>query len=197
MTRVDWDGEYVAGNTPWDLGAPVPLLTAALTDGTLGDPGAALVPGGGRGHDAAALAAAGWTTTIVDISPTAAAYAAEHYPTVHYVVADALDPAVVLDRLGGQVDLLWDHTFMCALPPEPRPLLGDLARAVVRPGGLVASAVFPLERDPREGGPPWSYRPEDMDAALGGGFERILTGEPVHLSRVFPWHHRLAVWRRR
>lgn len=196
MSTVDWDSRYVAGDTPWDLAGPLPLLSAALTDGTLGDPGTVLAPGAGRGHDAAALAAAGWAVTVVDISPTAAAYAAEHYPQVSYVVGDALDPELVLGRLGRQVDLLWDHTFFCALPPEIRPEVGDVARAVVRPGGLLASGVFPIERDPGEGGPPWAYRVEDMDAVLDG-FERILTGEPVHVSREFPWRHQLAVWRRR
>lgn len=162
----------------------------------LGEPGTALAPGAGRGHDAAALAAAGWETTVVDISATAAAYAAERYPAVRYVVGDALDPDFVLAQIGGQVDLLWDHTFFCALPPDLRGRVGDLASEVVRPGGLLASGVFPLDRDPAEDGPPWAYRPEDMDAVLDG-FERVQTGEPTQLSRTLPWRHQLAVWRRR
>jgi methyl halide transferase len=193
--EIDWESWYVAEQTPWDLGAPLPLLVDALDDGVLGTPGTVVVPGGGRGHDAAALAAAGWHTTVVDLAPTAAAYAAAHYPELRYVVGDALDPAFVLARLGGPVDLLWDHTFFCALPPELRPRVGALAAAVVKPGGLVASGVFPLGRDPGKEGPPWGYAPEHLEALLPG-FERVLTGEPAHLNPSFTWQHQLVVWRR-
>lgn len=195
MSEVDWDAWYVAGFTPWDLGGPLPLLTDALATGLLGKTGSAFAPGAGRGHDAAALAAAGWATTVVDLSPTAVGYATEHYPAVRFVLGDALDPDFVLAQTGGQVDLLWDHTFFCALPPALRPQVGVLAAALVRPGGLLASGVFPIDRPPAEGGPPWSYRPEDMDAVLDG-FERVHTGEPVHLNPDFTFRHRLAIWRR-
>jgi methyl halide transferase len=193
---TDWDALYVAGDMPWDLGAPLPLLTDAITRGLLGAPGTAFVPGGGRGHDAGALADAGWTTTVVDLSPTAVDYGAARYPGASFVLGDALDPAYVLARTGGQVDLLWDHTFFCALPPTLRPQVGLLAAALVRPGGLLASGVFPIGRSRDEQGPPWAYVPEDMDAVLDG-FDRVHTGEPVHVNPHFGDHHRLAIWRRR
>ena len=192
---IDWDSRYVAGTTGWDLGGPVPLLTDALAAGLLGAPGAALAPGAGRGHDAAALAEAGWDVTVVDLSPTAAAYAGEHYPDVSYVIGDALDAGLVRDRVS-EVDLLWDHTFLCALPPGMRPRVGDLARRLVRPGGLLASGVFPLDRDDGEG-PPYRYLPEDMSAVLGDGFEQIHLGPVVQISPRLPWGHRLGIWRRR
>lgn len=191
---VDWEQWYVQDDTPWDIGAPLPLLVEALADGSFGAPGVALVPGGGRGHDASALAAAGWHTTVVDISPTAAAFATAHYPTVHYVVGDALDAGVALEDVG-RVDLLWDHTFFCALPLDLRPRIGALAEAVVKPGGLVASGVFPLDRPQAEGGPPWSYQPEDLDSLLPS-FELVHLGEPRSIFTALPYQHRLALWRR-
>jgi hypothetical protein len=95
----------------------------------------------------------------------------------------------------GPVDLVWDHTFLCALPLGLRPAVGELARRVVRPGGLVASGVFPVDRPRGEEGPPWPYRVEDMDEALGPPFVRVHTGEPVHVSSTLAWLHQLAVWR--
>lgn len=154
----------------------------------------ALVPGGGRGHDASALAAAGWRTSVVDLSPTAAAYAAEHYPTIRYILGDALDSTLVLDRVG-PVDLLWDHTFFCAVPLELRPAVGSLAEAVVRPGGLVASGVFPLDRPRGEEGPPWAFEPDDLGDLLPS-FELVHLGEPVSIFTDLPFQHRLALWRR-
>lgn len=196
MAEVDWDRAYVDGDTPWDQGAPLGLLLDALASGLLGDPGVALVPGGGRGHDAAALAAAGWRATVVDVSPAAGAFSEAHYPEVRYVVGDALDPGAVRAAVGGTVDLLWDHTFLCALPPELRPAVGDVAREVVRPGGLVASGVFPVDRPRGEDGPPWAYRVEDMDEVLGDHFGRVHTGPPTRALPGFAWQHQLAVWRR-
>ncbi|WGL53257.1 methyltransferase domain-containing protein [Nocardioides sp. BP30] len=195
MSDVDWDAWYVAGFTPWDLGGPLPLLSDALATGLLGEPGTVFAPGAGRGHDAGALAAAGWDTTVVDISATAVDYATEHYPDVRVVLGDALDPAFVLAQTGGPVDLWWDHTFFCALPPQVRPRLAAVAAAVVRPGGLLASGVFPIDKPREEEGPPWSYAPEDLESLLEG-FERVHTGEPVHLNPSFSYHHRLVIWRR-
>ena len=79
---------------------------------------------------------------------------------------------------------------------------GEVATALARPGGILASGAFPIDRPRGEAGPPWPYPPEDMDAvleaALPGGFERVHTGQPVHLTdAVFPWLHQLVIWRRR
>lgn len=193
---IDWDARYVAGTTGWDLGGPVPLLTDALSAGLLPASGRAFVPGAGRGYDAGALAEAGWAVIACDLSPTAATYAAVHFPNVDYVVADALDAEQALARTGGPVDLLWDHTFFCAIPPAMRPQVGDLARGLVRPGGLLASGIFPVGRADADG-PPYAYAPEDLDAVLGDGFERFHLGPVVQISPRLPWGHRLGIWRRR
>lgn len=190
---VDWDAAYAQETTPWDLGGVTPLLTDALAERRLGEPGRALVPGAGRAYDAGALAAAGWKVTAVDLSVTAAAYATARYPDLDYVIGDALDADMVLDRVGGPVDLLWDHTFFCALPPAMRPRVGALATSLIAPGSLLASGVFPLDR-PDADGPPYRYVPEDMDAVLDG-FEQIHLGPPTD-SMVPGWHRRLAIWRR-
>lgn len=191
---VDWDAAYAAGTTPWDLGEPVPLLVEALAGGLLGCPGSALVPGCGRGYDAGALAEAGWRAVGVDLAPHALDEATVAYPAATFVLGDALDPQVALERTGGQVDLVWDHTFFCALPLRLRQRFGGLVRAVLKPGGLLASAVFPLDR-PDDAGPPYRYLPEHMEEVIGDGFERIHLSPPV-ASMVPQWHRRLTIWRR-
>jgi len=195
MTTVpeSWDDHYRNLETPWDLGGPQPLLIEALT-GPLAGGGTALVPGCGRGYDAEALAGAGWSTLGIDLSPHALEFANAHHPTARFVEGDALDAALVLEQLGGPVDLVWDHTFFCALSPILRPAFGDLCRAVVRPGGLVASAVFPIGRDLADGGPPYGMVVEDLDEALEG-FSRVSLGPEVHLDRR-PWAYRLGLWHR-
>jgi len=197
MTTVpeSWDDHYRNLETPWDLGGPHPRLLEAL-DGPLAPPagGTALVPGCGRGYDAEALALAGWTTLGVDLAPHALEFAALNHPTARFAEGNALDPLWVLEQLDGQVDLLWDHTFFCALSPVLRPAFGDLCRTVVRPGGRVASAVFPIGREAADGGPPYGMRPEDLDEVLEG-FDRVSLG-PVLQMEGRPWPHRLGLWAR-
>lgn len=131
---------------------------------------------------------------MVDLSPTAAAYARQHYPTLRYLVGDALDAGFVMDAVGA-VDLLWDHTFFCAVPLELRPRIGALAEAVVKPGGLVASGIFPVGRPRGEEGPPWAYEPADLDELLPS-FELVHLSEPRTIFTQLPFPHRLGLWRR-
>lgn len=136
----DWSIHYRNGVTPWDLGEAHPELVRRLS--SLGTPGTAIVPGAGRGHDAAALAAAGWRVTAIDYAPEVAALleaAVGHEGRV--VTGDAFDFAPPQP-----VDLLFDHTFFCTLPPEARAGFGVWAREAVKPGGRLASVVFPIDR---------------------------------------------------
>lgn len=189
-----WNSAYVSGETRWDLGAANPVLTEALThEPLLATPGRAFVPGGGRGHDAHALSEAGWDVVEIDVSAQAIDYLTAHYPAVKGIAGDALDPDFALAQLGEPVDLLWDHTFFCALSPAARPRVGELARAVVKPGGLVASCVFPIGRLDA-GGPPYRYQVEDMTAVLDG-FELVSQGPEV-VRPGWDWLQRLGIWRR-
>jgi SAM-dependent methyltransferase len=122
------------------------------------------------GHDAAALAQVGWEVTAVD-------YASELEPLVRgrfgllgcrFISGDAL--TFEDDEL---YDLLFDHTFFCAVHPEDRTAFGDLARRLVRPGGRVFSIVFPAGKQLGAGGPPWGMLTEDLAAALGAEFQVI------------------------
>jgi len=123
---VDWDAAYAQETTPWDLGGVTPLLTDALAERRLGEPGRALVPGAGRAYDAGALAAAGWKVTAVDLSVTAAAYATARYPDLDYVVGDALDSDLVLARVGGPVDLsVTAAAYATARYPDLDYVIGD------------------------------------------------------------------------
>ena len=150
---LDWAGRYRAGQTPWDLGAAHPELTRRLQDGSLAPPasgGRALVPGAGRGHDALALARRGWTVVALDLVET---------------LAD--DLAGPLSRSGGRFvagdalefedepfDLIWDHTFFCAIEPADRARWGQRAGELLRPGAAYAALVFPFGKPAAEGGPP-------------------------------------------
>jgi SAM-dependent methyltransferase len=65
-----WQARYDTADTPWDLGEPAPALLEWLKMNP-GQGRRALVPGCGRGHDALALAQAGWGVVAVDFAASA------------------------------------------------------------------------------------------------------------------------------
>ncbi len=164
---TDWSARYAAADTPWDNGAPHPELSLRLQDGRLAPPhdGArVLVPGAGRGHDAIALARRGWDVTAVDI---VGALEAEVAPPLaklgsRFMVADVLG----MDHPHAY-DLVWDHTFFCAIHPEQRAEWGAQAGRLLKPGGHYAALVFPVGRPAEAGGPPFGMDCEALRSALG------------------------------
>ena len=176
-----WNSLYEAGTTPWDLGQPHPELVRRLeiepSLGT-GSVGRALVPGAGSGQDAGALARAGWTIAAVDLAPAVE-------PKLRASVEPYGGTATIGDALaleeGEPFDLVFDHTFFCAIDPDLRPEFGTLCRRMLAPGGAVISIVFPIGI--RTGGPPWSFDVEMLGEALGDGFEVEEVSEPFTTKR--------------
>ena len=164
-----WAHFWRQGVTPWDLGCPHPELENRLP--ALGQPGRAFVPGCGRGHDALLLAVSGWEVTALDFCAEAAHGLNAALATFDgcFMAADALK----FDAEEG-FDLWWDHTFLCALPPERRSDWGRRAATLIRPGGLLAALIFPRGKDLSEGGPPFGLEPTDLSQALASNFECLV-----------------------
>lgn len=190
-----WSARYELGSIPWDLGRAHPDLEKRLAaDASLGleAVGAAYVPGAGTGHDAAAFAAAGWKTTAIDIAPGVERLLDGRLDTANAssVIGDAL--SFVPDRT---FDLVFDHTFFCALDPFKRPQFGEMADRVLTAGGSVVSIVYPLGKPAERGGPPWGFDVSDLQQALGSGFGLAETG-PEDRVPGRGWPHRWARWER-
>lgn len=193
-----WAARYATGDTPWDQGRPHPELVAWVASLGSGDRGRALVPGCGRGHDAVFLAESGFDVTAVDfaegltdtLGPALAALGSR------YVEADAL----AFDE--GGFDLVFEHTFFCAIPPERRGDWGALVRRALRPGGRLAVLVFPADKPRSEGGPPHRTTLEDLSQALGlstgpGGGFRVVEERPVATPiATRAWAERWALFER-
>lgn len=157
----------------------------------LGPPGKAVVPGAGTGHDARALAQAGWQVTAIEFVPALAEPLRDAVGAGgQVVIAEALGWTPASD-----VDLLFDHTFFCALPSRRRPEFGRWAAAVLKPGGRVASCVYPIGRPEAAGGPPFGMTTADLADALGSGFE-LLVDEPASHPRGRSWATRWAEFAR-
>ena len=190
-----WNARYELGSIPWDLGRPHPELAERLSDDpTLGTGavGAAFVPGAGTGHDAAALASAGWRVTAMDIAPAVEASLARRLSgfDARVVIGDALS----LDP-NEPFDLVFDHTFFCALDPDRRGDFGEMVDRVTADRADLVSVVFPLHKAHDAGGPPWGFAASDVAAALPSGFRQVELAPEARVPGRH-WPHRWARWRR-
>ena len=186
---TDWEGRWRAGNTPWDLGGPAPILAEVLQ--RLGDRALrVVVPGAGRAHDAVAFAAAGHAVTAVDISPTALAEAGRQAQALGQALelrqADWLEPK---NFAAGAFDAVWEQTCYCAIPPARR---GDYARTVahVLPAGGRYIGLF--WQHGREGGPPFHVAPDEVQADISPWFD-IDSLEPLR-DEVTPRGNEFLIW---
>ena len=188
---MDWAARYRDRNTPWDLGVAHPEFEHRL--GSLAPGTRLFVPGCGRGHDALYFARQGCEVIAVDVVPDLAdvvrAELEEHGG--RFEVTDAL-----AYRTDEPFDALLEHTFFCAIDPSERARWGELADSVLGPNGRVCALAFPMDRPAELGGPPWGYRPADMESALAGRF-RLTIDEPVQ-RRISSrqWEERWTVFER-
>lgn len=198
---MTWESAWAEGRTGWDAGAPAPALVRLLETGSL-PPGRALVPGCGSGYDVFALARAGYDAHGLDIAPTAARrfeQARGGLPGAQIHTDDFFTPAQDL----GRFDVLWDYTFLCAIPPGLRPAWAARHAALLANGGVLATLLFPVVQDDptpttdEDPGPPYRLHPGWVTELLGEhGLERVSleTVEKSHPGRQGLEH--LALWRR-
>ena len=130
----------------------------------------ALVPGCGRGYDVFLLAALGYDAYGLDTSELAvegARQLADHpdrdskYPPVKdgrgeakFFQADFFKDDFLTQTKGGGFDLIYDYTFLCALPPALRPRWAKRMSELLAPAGHLVCLEFPLQKEPKAGGPP-------------------------------------------
>lgn len=164
-----WSIRYAMSQTPWDLGEPHAELLARLDDdpglGT-GSPGRALVPGCGSGHDAEALADAGWHVTALDFAASARKLVETKLgDRGEFVLADLFE-----FQPSERFDLVLDHTCFCAIDPARRSDYGRAAAGWLKPHGRFVSIVFPKGKPVEHGGPPHAMATDDLRVALGPAF---------------------------
>jgi SAM-dependent methyltransferase len=187
ITGEQWSACYAAGLTPWDLGRAHPELIERLAD--IRGPGRAFVPGCGRGHDALAIAKAGWTVIALDY---AAGLREELSARMERVGGDAII-GDAFTYTGGPFDLVFDHTFFCAIDPSRRSEFGSLLDRVTVPGSRLASVVFPIGRSHDEPSPPWGVTTEDLTASLSASWS-LQVDEPAVNPPGRRWEARWAEW---
>lgn len=183
-----WNTRFAAGKMPWDChGIPDRLKTYLSKT----QPGRALIPGCGSAYEVAAFHAVGWSVAAIDFSPVAVERA-KHL----------LGPLGELVLLGDffkhplnetNVDVVYERTFLCALPPCMWKDYTSRMRELIRPGGkLVGFFLYGDEPEP----PPYPLTTTQAAELFARDF--ILTqDEPVTDSLpVFAGKERWQEWTR-
>lgn len=139
------------------------------------------MPGCGRGYDVLLFASYGFNAVGLDISPTATEEAKktqadqdleQKYPVKHvkegrgearFITADFFMDNFLSETHGSsesdrKFDLIYDYTFLCALPPALRPKWATRMSTLLSPTGRLICMEYPLGKDPKTGGPPHGNR---------------------------------------
>lgn len=176
----DWNARYATDDDRWTLPGAPPVLERLIQSYQI--PGdrkrhRVLVPGAGRGHDAFAWAQAGHEVVALDFAPLAVAAMRERVREQGVFIdvreADVTAPPV---ELRGHIDLVWEQTCLCALPPaQRRPYLEAMATILrpsgLRPGGSMIALLWHHDAPhANEGGPPYDMPPVLVEQLVAGLF---------------------------
>ena len=188
-----WETRYRADATPWDAGGvPQRLATFLATENSHRKK--VLVPGCGSGYEIAAFAKAGHAVTAIDFSEAAVARTRQVLGALagHVILGDFF--AAQLPTAG--FDLIYERTFLCALPRRLWPDYARRTASLLRPGGCLAGFFF---FDTNESGPPFGLKTGELEALLTPHFVRI-ADEPIAPEEsvsVLAGKERWQVWQRR
>lgn len=193
-----WDERFAAGFTPWDAGAPAPVLLRWLAALGPGQGRRVLVPGCGSGHEVAALDAAGFAVTAIDYSAQAVAQARRVLGEA--LASRYLHHADFFEReagwAAGGFDLIFERALLAALPPQH---WRDWAARVadLLPAGGVLAGLFVIDpavaaQSPRRG-PPFAAALPELHELLDRHFA-LQEAQPVPAAESLPVFAGKEVW---
>lgn len=196
-----WDQRYRGGSDGWELGRAAPPLEQFLrTDPRAPKPPASvLLPGCGRGHEAALLAELGFAALGLDFSGEALAEARRLHGAdragLRWLQADLLDGAALEAAGVGAASLggVLEHTCFCAIDPADRDAYLEQVHRLLVPGGWLL-ALFWCHSRP--GGPPWGSDPAALEAQLRRHGFAAEVWEPARGSVQARDDEWLGLWRR-
>ncbi|MFK8004150.1 MAG: methyltransferase [Polyangiales bacterium] len=201
---MTWENAWSEGRTPWDGGKSAPELGVALKEELFGPSERngrrtrVLVTGCGSGWDAFAFADAGFDVVGLDIAPSAGERFAELRAQRSFAQAPRVAIADFLTWSPAcPFDVIWDYTFLCALPLAWRHRWATRMDELLAPDGTLATLIFPMVT-PAEGyeGPPWPLHPEHLQELLVPRFEStyLAPARASHPKRE--GKESLGLWRR-
>lgn len=169
---MDWSACYQTGETPWEKGEPHPALPSFLSthQHLFANRPRIFHPGCGFGRDVALLAELAESVTALDIAEEAISMAKTLHSAknIHWELGDLFTWSEC-----ESYDLVWEHTFISAIPPSSRSDYARIVHQVLKPGGIFCGIFFlNPDHDPDEG-PPFHISREQLHAMFDFGFELL------------------------
>ncbi|KAI8137186.1 S-adenosyl-L-methionine-dependent methyltransferase [Fennellomyces sp. T-0311] len=154
--KIDWCKKWDDGTIPWDKGQSSPALVKLLNEHSelLPTKGIGLVPGCGSGYDVVLLATQDRHITGLDMSSTCINLCNEKLGNGDGKYDFLCDDFYKYKIPEGGYDLVYDYTFLCAMPPHMRPAWGARMSEIIKPGGTLVALMFPLIE--KESQPPFT-----------------------------------------
>jgi 2-polyprenyl-3-methyl-5-hydroxy-6-metoxy-1,4-benzoquinol methylase len=151
LSQSGWQERYEIGKTGWDRGNVNPAMTTWMEEGQL-RPCRILIPGCGRGHEAIALAKAGFDITAVDFANSAVEHLKFEFKR------QGLKGNVVQSDLFAfceqhSFDAVYEQTCLCAIDPNQWDTYQQLLACWLRPQGMLFALFMQSGQD---NGPPFS-----------------------------------------
>lgn len=172
-----WNSRYESDQTPWDFGGVPADLQAFLKRKKKQLQGArVLVPGCGSGYEVKAFAEAGADVIGLDIAPAGVKRAKE-------IVGEQYAGRIVHGNFfthpfePASFDIIYERTFLCAIPPHAREKYRDRMAELLKRSGLLVGYFFYKKTDPRDG-PPYGLAWGEGDALFAHHF-LLLKDDPV------------------
>lgn len=164
-----WEEIYLADDTGWDLNGPTPVfehLAESLERGRV------CIIGCGRGYDAIMFAKKGFDVTAVDFAPSAIRalqeLAKQEMVDVNTVQKDIFSLVPEFQR---SFDYVVEQTCFCAIHPSRRGEYEVLVKGLLKPGGRILGLWFPLDKDLKEGGPPYGTTIDEVKSVFNIGWK--------------------------
>ena len=185
-----WDTRYRGGTTPWDAGGVPTALLAWLEKH--GSRMRILVPGCGSGYEVRAFAERGHDVLGIDFSDAALENARRKLGAL----ADRVRKADFFQLAEAPFELVYERTFLCALPRRRWPDWAARIPRLVRPGGRLAGFFY---LNDNERGPPFGISAGQLHELLDGFFI-LQENQAVPAEQSVPalaGHEVWQVWKRR
>ncbi len=189
---IFWDTRYADNTTPWDAGG-VPLALQRYLSARV-DKGSVLIPGCGSAYEAKYFHAQGWRTLAIDFSELAVkraqAQLGEHAPIVEH------GDFFLQDFSTQKFDVIYERTFLCALPRKIWPQYAQRMGEILASGKLLAGFYF---FNDEAKGPPFGLQNDELKKLLDPYFI-LLDDQPVppqESIHVMQNKERWQIWQRK
>ncbi len=164
-----WEDIYLADDTGWDLNGPTPVFEHIAESL---EPRRLCIIGCGRGYDAIMFAKKGFDVTAVDFAPSAISalneLIKEQAVNVNAVQRDIFS---LVPEFFRSFDYIIEQTCFCAIHPIRRGEYEVLVKGLLKPDGRLIGLWFPLDKDLKEGGPPYGTTIDEVKSIFNVGWE--------------------------